>query len=103
MVVTVGPGADKTALARRLASNGRLRAVCLVQKLSEGVVTVPDMIIDCDSCQMRNVACDDCVVTVLLASPPARELAEDEAGALAALADGGLVPPLRMRYSAYGA
>jgi hypothetical protein len=61
------------------------------------------MIIDCDSCQMRNVACDDCVVTVLLAAPPVVELAADEAGALAALADGGLVPPLRMRYGAYGA
>jgi hypothetical protein len=55
------------------------------------------MIIDCDSCQMRNVACDDCVVTVLLATPPLGELADEEAGALAALADGGLVPPLRMR------
>jgi hypothetical protein len=74
-----------------------------VQKLSEGVVTVTGMIIDCDSCQMRDVACDDCVVTVLLAAPRLRELADDEAGALAALADGGLVPPLRMRYDAYGA
>jgi hypothetical protein len=55
------------------------------------------MIIDCDTCQMRNVACDDCVVTVLLAAPPLGELAEDEAGALAVLAEGGLVPPLQMR------
>jgi hypothetical protein len=46
---------------------------------------------------MRNVACDDCVVTVLLGSPPVGELAEDETVALEALADGGLVPPLRMR------
>jgi hypothetical protein len=60
------------------------------------------MIIDCDSCQMRNVACDDCVVTVLLAAPPVGELADDERGALAVLADGGLVPPLRMR-QAFGA
>jgi len=50
------------------------------------------MIIDCDSCEMRNVACDDCVVTFLLAAPPVGELA-----------DGGLVPPLRMRHSGFGA
>jgi hypothetical protein len=61
------------------------------------------MIIDCDSCEMRNVACDDCVVTFLLAAPPVGELADEEAGALAVLADGGLVPPLRMRHSGFGA
>ncbi|HVU60966.1 MAG TPA: hypothetical protein VHD58_04825 [Mycobacteriales bacterium] len=61
------------------------------------------MIIDCDSCEMRDVACDDCVVTFLLAAPPVEGLAEEEAGALAALAEGGLVPPLRMRRSAHGA
>ena len=55
------------------------------------------MIIDCDRCEMRNVACDDCVVTVLLGEPPVGTLADEEAGALQALADGGLVPPLRMR------
>lgn len=60
------------------------------------------MIIDCDRCEMRNVACDDCVVTFLLSAAPAGELAEEEAGALAALAEGGLVPPLRMRAQAYG-
>jgi hypothetical protein len=31
------------------------------------------------------------------------ELADEEAGALAVLADGGLVPPLRMRHSGFGA
>lgn len=55
------------------------------------------MIIDCDRCEMRDVACDDCVVTVLLGMPPAGELDAQETGALQALADGGLVPPLRMR------
>jgi hypothetical protein len=55
------------------------------------------MIIDCDRCEMRDVACDDCVVTVLLGSPPVGELEPDETVALRALADGGLVPPLRMR------
>jgi hypothetical protein len=60
------------------------------------------MIIDCDSCEVRNIACDDCVVSVLLAAPLAVdsgdiEWGEDESGALRALAQGGLVPPVRMR------
>jgi hypothetical protein len=59
------------------------------------------MIIDCDRCEVRNIACDDCVVSVLLAAPPAIqqgdiEWGEDESGALRALAAGGLVPPVRM-------
>lgn len=29
------------------------------------------MLIDCDECAMRNVACDDCVVSVLLGPPDA--------------------------------
>jgi hypothetical protein len=60
------------------------------------------MIIDCDHCEMRNIACDDCVVSVLLAAPPSQdcgdiEWGEDESGALRALAQVGLVPPVRMR------
>lgn len=60
------------------------------------------MIIDCDSCEMHNIACDDCVVSVLLAAPRAVdrggiEWSDDESGALAALAQSGLVPPVRMR------
>ncbi len=73
------------------------------------------MIIDCDSCEVRGVACHDCVVAVLI-GPPA-ELAEgiddgavdaavviggatpwsaDERRALGVLAQAGLVPPLRL-------
>jgi hypothetical protein len=60
------------------------------------------MIIDCDHCEVRNIACDDCVVSVLLAAPrPVDggdiEWGEDESGALRALAQVGLVPPVRMR------
>jgi hypothetical protein len=55
-----------------------------------------EMIIDCDRCVMRDIACDDCVVSVLLGAPPSGEIGDAEAGALRALADGGLVPPLRM-------
>jgi hypothetical protein len=52
------------------------------------------MIIDCDGCQMRDLACDDCVVTFLLGPPGG--LGSAERSALAVLAEGGLVPPLRM-------
>lgn len=56
------------------------------------------MIIDCERCEMRDIACDDCVVTVLLAIPKVgAELYDEEAEAIKALAAGGLVPPLRMR------
>jgi hypothetical protein len=53
------------------------------------------MIVDCEGCVMRDLACGDCVVTFLL-GPPER-LGAAEQVALAALADGGLVPPLRLR------
>jgi hypothetical protein len=85
------------------------------------------MLIDCDTCTARGTGCADCVVTVLLGAPPgwggtepvvvpmpARErgdgvpasapgvvveLDEVERRAVRALADGGLVPPLRHRRS----
>jgi hypothetical protein len=58
------------------------------------------MLIECDSCLAKDIACDDCVVTVLLDQGlmPDRvlDLDQDEADALAALADAGLVPQLRL-------
>ena len=55
------------------------------------------MLIDCDTCKVRGIACGDCVITVLLGSPPAGvHLDEEDAAALAVLAEGGLVPPLRL-------
>ncbi|EFQ83421.1 hypothetical protein HMPREF0063_11083 [Aeromicrobium marinum DSM 15272] len=56
------------------------------------------VVVDCDRCVVRGpAACGDCVVTVLLGSPPdGVEIAADEQAALGALADSGLVPPLRM-------
>ena len=55
------------------------------------------MVIDCEGCTARGQACADCVVTVLLGAPPdGVELDETERRAIAALADGGLVPPLRL-------
>lgn len=52
--------------------------------------------IDCDTCAVRGLACHDCVVTVLLGPPPELTIDDVEHRALDALAEGGLVPPLRM-------
>jgi hypothetical protein len=55
------------------------------------------VLIDCDSCAVRGLACGDCVVTVLLGVPPAGvELDAAEQAAITVLADQGLVPPLRL-------
>jgi hypothetical protein len=74
------------------------------------------MIIDCDSCEVRGVACGDCVIGVLLGTPVPRSSAEaadvpaagappgapivhfdaPERRALDVLADQGLVPRLRL-------
>jgi hypothetical protein len=66
-----------------------------------------ELIIDCDTCSVRGAACNDCVVSVLLEAPPQWTTAADEDGgwvaldpaearALDALAEGGLLPPLRL-------
>lgn len=54
------------------------------------------MLIDCNSCAARDLACDDCVVTALLGPVDSGVLPEPEQRALAVLADRGLVPPLRL-------
>jgi hypothetical protein len=55
------------------------------------------VLIDCDRCAVRGLACQDCVVTVLLSRPPTGlQLDEDERVAIGVLADSGLVPPLRL-------
>lgn len=54
------------------------------------------MRIDCDSCEVRGLACGDCVVAVLLGAPPSElDLDDADRAALQVLADSGLVPPLR--------
>lgn len=72
------------------------------------------VLIDCDTCTVRGLACEDCVVTVLLRAPtgedvdgvqpgggpgagPGVELDGAERAAIAVLAGSGLVPPLRMQ------
>lgn len=55
------------------------------------------MLIDCDSCGVRGLACGGCVVTVLLgAAPEGVHLDAEERAALDVLAASGLVPPLRL-------
>lgn len=68
------------------------------------------MIIDCSDCLMRDIACSDCVVTVLLGAPgmpegtgeawvgrpPRIALEQEELGAMDVLAQGGLVPALKL-------
>jgi hypothetical protein len=61
------------------------------------------VLIDCDHCRVRDLACRDCVVPVLLAGrgdagPGDHPLDLDgpERAAIAVLARSGLVPPLRL-------
>lgn len=67
------------------------------------------MIIDCERCEVRDVACGECVIGVLLGMPgvPSRQvdgpsgasevqLDAPERRALEVLADQGLVPRLRL-------
>lgn len=68
------------------------------------------MIVDCGDCKVRDIACADCVVTVLLGAPgwPSTGVAQvssgtakididqEELGAMDVLADVGLVPRLRL-------
>jgi hypothetical protein len=55
------------------------------------------VLIDCDGCAVRDLACGDCVVTVLLGGPPgAVDVDEQERQALDVLADSGLVPRLQL-------
>jgi hypothetical protein len=55
------------------------------------------MLIDCDTCAARDIACGDCVVAVLLGPRTGGiELDSAEQHALDAFASGGLLPPLRL-------
>jgi hypothetical protein len=71
--------------------------------MSVARVTLIFMIIDCDSCSVRAIACTDCVVSVLLsitAFGEQTEISSEGVGALGVLADRGLVPPLRFVHEA---
>jgi hypothetical protein len=59
------------------------------------------MVIDCDRCEMRGIACGDCAVTVLIGEPEdgasldVAELDVAERRALIVLANAAMIPPLR--------
>jgi hypothetical protein len=53
------------------------------------------MIVDCEGCRMRDLACGDCVVSYLLGTTDDR-LDAAERAAIDVLAESGLVPPLRL-------
>lgn len=55
-----------------------------------------ELIIDCDRCRVRGDACRDCVVSVLLGPPPELRWDRAERRAVDALADGGVIPHLRL-------
>jgi hypothetical protein len=54
------------------------------------------VLIDCDTCLVRGLACHECVVSVILGPPPELGFDDEETRALDVLADSGLVPKLRM-------
>ncbi|MET4049150.1 hypothetical protein BJD99_10190 [Rhodococcus sp. 1163] len=68
------------------------------------------MIVDCSDCKVRDIACGDCVVTVLLGAPRLAgsagvdvgsaaskiDIDQAELGAIGVLAEGGLIPHLRL-------
>ncbi|WP_202638332.1 hypothetical protein [Bailinhaonella thermotolerans] len=55
------------------------------------------MVIDCARCELRDLGCGDCVVPVVLTfGRRPFELGEGELRALDALAEVGMVPPLRL-------
>ena len=54
------------------------------------------VIIDCDGCVVQGLACEDCVVSVLLGVPENVEIDVLEQRAIDALGRAGIVPRLRL-------
>ena len=57
------------------------------------------MLIDCDTCAMRDIACSDCVMTMLLGGadqPGHADFDDEEQRAVDLLAGAGLIAPLRL-------
>jgi hypothetical protein len=64
--------------------------------MSVATFTLSNMIIDCDSCSLRDLACKDCVVSFFLNKPEdSVDLSNQTANALELLSSRGIVPPLR--------
>jgi len=70
--------------------------------VSVGPFIIFNMMIDCQTCTMRDISCGDCVVSVLLniTAAPASEISNNQISALSVLSDKGLVPPLRFQTAA---
>ncbi|HEY3293740.1 MAG TPA: hypothetical protein VGJ85_08980 [Candidatus Nanopelagicaceae bacterium] len=58
------------------------------------------MIIDCDTCIMRDIACHDCVVTSLLV--PQDDVSEKAVEAIELLSSRGIVSPIRFQRAVQG-
>jgi len=57
------------------------------------------MATQCQQCDTRGFACQDCVVTVIAPRGAPRHLEEEELRALNVLADAGMIPRLRLNVS----
>lgn len=66
--------------------------------MSDPVLSVVIMKIDCETCTARGPACTDCVVSFLTIEvrPTAVVVDDDQAAAMRTLSQAGLVPPLRL-------
>lgn len=64
--------------------------------LSLDVTDIDTLVVDCDRCAVRGDACSDCVISVLLGAPPSVAWDAAERRAVDALAEGGVVPKLRL-------
>lgn len=63
----------------------------------DGLSTMTNVDVDCDTCTMRGLFCNDCVMSLLLGAPEGPVILDEvERSALGALTAGGLLPPLRL-------
>jgi hypothetical protein len=94
----VTPDADPTGGVPGRRTSHRPTSAAPLALTSGGTDPPHDaLVIDCDVCSMRGLGCGDCMVTVLLGGPPYGVALDDtERRAIDALADAGLIPPLRM-------
>jgi len=53
------------------------------------------MMIDCESCTMKDLACSDCVVSVFVSITSRENVTPAAVQAIETLANSGFVPPLR--------
>lgn len=72
-------------------------SMCLnLKALSVVIPILITMIIDCDSCSLRDLACKDCVVSFFLnKEQPSLDLSNQTTEAIELLSSRGIVPPLR--------